>query len=110
MRRIVYIASPYTKGDQAENVAAQMKAASELIHWGFAPYWPLCSHFLHMFHPQKYGTWMDIDMGFLRLADILLRIPGESHGADLEISRAIELKIPIYYDVISLVSNEFANK
>lgn len=37
----VYVASPYTLGDVAVNVKAQMDAADKLISLGFAPFVPL---------------------------------------------------------------------
>lgn len=53
----VYIASPYTKGDVAVNVKAQIDCADELISLGFAPFAPLYSHFQHMHHPRPYEDW-----------------------------------------------------
>lgn len=38
----------------------------------------------------------------LRCCDAVLRIPGESRGADLDVARAIELGLPVYRDLSEL--------
>jgi hypothetical protein len=95
----VYIASPYTKGDVAVNVKAQIDCADELITLGFAPYAPLYSHFQHMHHPRPYEDWIRLDFEWVFRCDCLLRLPGESSGANAEVDFAVENKIPVFYDV-----------
>ena len=82
MKVKVYIASPYTKGDVAENVKRQMDVADELMNHGFAPFAPLYSHFQHMAHPRPYEDWLEIDKVWVVACDVLLRLVGESKGAD----------------------------
>ena len=98
----VYIASPYTKGDVAVNVKAQLDAADELMNEGFAPFAPLYSHFQHMAHPRPYEDWMKIDFEWIPACDCLLRLPGESSGADREIELAESLGMPVYYNMEEL--------
>jgi len=98
----VYIASPYTIGDQAENVKRQMNTADELIRLGFCPFVPLLYHFQHMFNPQPYDTWLDIDMEWLCQCNAVLRLDGESKGADIEVERAKKLHIPVFTDIVEL--------
>lgn len=100
----VYIASPYTKGDVAVNVKAQMDCADELITLGFAPFVPLYSHFQHMAHPRPYQDWINIDKEWVLHCDCLLRLPGESSGADAEVELAMDNAILVFYDIASLVS------
>ena len=95
----VYIASPYTIGDVAINVKKQIDAASELIDLGFAPFWPVHSHFLHMVYPKDYERWMEIDFEWIKSCDCLLRLKGESKGADREVKIAREINIPVMYSV-----------
>lgn len=103
MKKIaVYIASPYTKGDVAANVRESFIVALDLIKKGFLPYCPLWTHFLHFLFPQSYEFWMDFSMGWLERCDCLLRLSGESDGADKELARARELGIPVYYAVENL--------
>ena len=98
-RKKIYIASPYTIGDIAVNVKRQIDAANELIALGYAPYTPLLSHFHHLIHPNHYDTWMDIGLTWLVECDAVLRLPGESKGADIECNVAHDHNIPIYYSI-----------
>lgn len=99
----VYIASPYTKGDIAVNVKAQIDVVDVLMDLGFAPYSPLYSHFQHMAHPRPYTDWVEIDLVWVEVCDCLLRLPGESTGADGEVKLALELGKPVFYAINELV-------
>ena len=98
----VYIASPYTLGDVAVNVKAQLDMADVLMDKGFAPFAPLYSHFQHMAHPRPYQDWIKIDLVWVEVCDCVLRLPGESSGADGEIKYAEELGIKTYYSLEEL--------
>ena len=98
----VYIASPYTRGDIAKNVKRQMDCVNELINMGYAPFAPLMSHFQHIIHPQPYEKWLELDMEWLEQCDYLLRLPGDSKGADMEVKRAKEIGMPTFYSTNEL--------
>lgn len=102
----VFVSSPYTIGDTALNVKTQIDAGNELINLGFAPFLPLLSHFQHMAHPQPYEKWLQLDMQWLYVCDCVLRLPGESSGADKEVEMAELLDIPVYYSIEELVKTE----
>ena len=102
----VYIASPYTLGDVAVNVKVQIDAVDELMNLGFAPFAPLYSHFQHMVHPRPYQDWVKVDLEWVKVCDYLLRLPGESKGADGEVVLANELGIPVFYSIDELVNYE----
>ena len=106
MKTKVYIASPYTKGDVAVNVKLQLDTANTLMDYGFIPFVPLYSHFQHMAHPRPYEDWVELDMTWVRACDVLLRIGGESIGADNEVKLAMELKIPVFYSIEQLLKYE----
>lgn len=95
--KVVYIASPYTLGDTGENVKKQLEAADILIDMGFCPVAPLLMHFMHIFRPRPYGDWMELDCEMVLRSDVLLRLPGESPGADKEVTLAKRRKIPVVY-------------
>lgn len=95
--KFVYIASPYTKGDVAVNVRTSIDAADEIASWGFAPFCPLLTHFWHMVHPHPVDFWYAQDLKWLERCDALVRLPGESSGADAEVKRAIELGLPVFH-------------
>ena len=102
----VYIASPYTKGDMAVNVRAQMEMADKLMDMGHCPIVPLYSHFQHMFRPRPYEDWLEIDLAKLEACDVLLRLPGESAGADREVQHAGACNIPVVYSIDDLSTGE----
>lgn len=101
----VYIASPYTLGDVAVNVKHQMDAADELIEAGFAPFVPLYFHFQHMAHPRPYEDWTRLDMEWLPCCDCLLRLPGESRGADDEVKYSESLNMLVFFNVSQIISH-----
>jgi len=95
--KTVYLASPYTLGDPVLNVRAQIEAAEELVNLGYLPHVPLLSHLWHIASPHPYEYWMEIGLEWVRHCDILLRLPGESKGADAEVTLARELGIPVIF-------------
>lgn len=101
----VYIASPYTKGDIAVNVKEQMDFANILMDAGFAPFVPLYSHFQHMAHPRPYEDWIKLDLEWVKSCDCVLRLEGESKGADGEVEFAKELGLPVFYELSDLMLN-----
>lgn len=92
----VYIAGPYTHGDVAMNVRGALEAADELLRRGHAPYVPHLTHFWHLLFPGPYEQWMRLDLAWLFVCDALVRLPGDSPGADRESAEASRLGIPIY--------------
>lgn len=99
----VYIASPYTIGDVAVNVKNQIDAANELIGEGLCPFVPLLCHFLHMANPQPYATWIKYSMEWLRQCDFVLRLEGQSDGADKEVVEALQLGKMVFTSISDLL-------
>ena len=97
MKRRIYIASPYTIGDTAANVARSMTAWHNLVDGGYAPYCPLLSHFLHLHRQRPYAHWLEQDLVWIAVCDGLLRLDGRSSGADDEVAEAQRLGIPVFY-------------
>ena len=95
----VYIAGPYTKDDPVINVRNAMEAANRLIDMGYCVFCPHLSHFLHMASPKKYDTWLRHDFMWLRKCDCVLRLSGESKGADEEVELAKSLGKEIVFSV-----------
>ena len=93
----IYIAGPYTKGDVAVNVRNALSAANYLADKGFAPYVPHLTHFWHTVFPRPYEFWLELDNQYLLCCDAVLRLPGESSGADKEVSLALGSGIPVFY-------------
>lgn len=101
--RTVYIASPYSKGDPQANTDRSFDCALDLIEAGFAPYAPLYSHYLHLRRPQDYRVWTKLDLIWVLKCDALLRLPGESSGADEEVQFAKDNGIPVFYSLARLI-------
>ena len=99
----IYIASPYTHGNQAENVRKSLEEAENLRQAGFLPFCPLLSHFWHFMSPHPYDYWMKMDLEWLEKCDGLLRLPGESAGADAEVEHALAHNIPVFFNMVDLV-------
>lgn len=97
--RFVYISAPYTKPDPAENTRIAIAAADPLLKLGYAPYIPHLSHFWHLQTPHPYEDWMELDLAWISRCDALIRLPGESPGADQEVLFAEQLGINVYYGV-----------
>lgn len=100
----VYIASPYTKGDTALNVKLQLDTFDILMDKGYLPFAPLYSHFQHMAHPRPYEDWLNYDLEWVLVCDCVLRLDGESSGADREVAHAKKHGIPVYYSLEELYS------
>lgn len=101
----IYIAGPYTKGDVARNVRNAYEAANQLADLGFAPFVPHATHFWHMLFPREYEFWLELDNQFLPCCAAVLRLPGESDGADKEVKLAQSLGLPIFTSVEALAAH-----
>lgn len=100
---LVYIASPYSNGDTCENVRRACLAGDRLLAAGITPLIPHLFHLYHLISPKPYETWMELGMNYLSMCDALLRLPGESKGADREVAQAKEWGILVYYDIDTLI-------
>ena len=100
--RYIYIAGPYSNGDMVLNVREAVLAAEELIKLDFIPYIPHLTMFWHLITPHEYGFWLDYDLQWLDKCDALLRLLGDSKGADAEVEYAKESNIPVYYSIEEL--------
>jgi hypothetical protein len=101
----VYIAAPYTLpiGEQFDNVVKTMEVYDILADHGFNPFNPLLSHFQQGFKPRHYDWWIKVDLEWLDYCDCLLRLPGESRGADKELNRMVMAGKPVFYNINDLV-------
>lgn len=93
----VYVAGPYTMPDPCENVRRAVHAADELELLGCHPVVPHLSHLHHLIAPRDYGRWLERGLEELRSCDALVRLHGESPGADIEVALAVELGLPVFH-------------
>jgi hypothetical protein len=102
----IYIACPYSKGDQAVNVRRSIDAAEAVAAKGHFPFNPLFSHFWHMIHPHDYKFWINQDLEWLRECQAVLRLSGESLGADAEVELAKIYGKPVFWSVEDIPTSE----
>lgn len=96
--KFVYIAGPLSSAPM-HNVHAAVKTADALVDAGFHPYVPHLTVLWDMISPKDYEEWMKHDLAWIARCDALLRIPGESSGADREVKFALDMGIPVFYSV-----------
>jgi hypothetical protein len=110
-RPLIYLASPYTASTltvRVANVEVQMAAAERLVAAGFEYFAPLVmGHFHDSYYEHDYGFWISRCLAWLSRCDGLLRLPGESSGADLEVAYANEIDIPVFFSLPSLIKNQY---
>jgi hypothetical protein len=109
-RPVVYIASPYTKGDPAMNVHFQCRVFHRLMDDGIVwPVVPLWSHFQHCIYPRRYQDWIAYDLAMLERYDACIRLAAElpelnytvteSSGADGEVAAFKGMGKPVFFSV-----------
>ena len=95
----IYLAGPLTTGDTLRNIRRAFHVGSELFDLGYTVFIPHLSAFWDIIHPTKevdYERWMEYDFNWLAKCDMLVRLPGDSSGADREWVFAKKNKIPAY--------------
>lgn len=110
---LVYIAGPISKGPLDENVRQANHAMIRLMRAGFAPFNPMLSCFVGWPESREpevlprgtvHDDWYGMDLAWVAVCHALLRLPGESRGADLEVAHANKLGIPVFDSVDMLVA------
>lgn len=97
---------PNKKLIDLHNLAQALSAYRTLMAVGLAPFCPQLSYFAEPFIKQTHNQWLEADLLWVATADALLRLPGESLGANLEEACAREHGIPVF-DTIEDVYNYF---
>ena len=90
---IIYVAGPYSKGDVAVNIRKAIDFGMKLNDQGHYAIIPHLTHFIHMIHPRPYEYWLDLDNRVIPCCDKLIRLTGESSGADKEVELAKSLGV-----------------
>lgn len=108
----VYIAGPYSKGDVMLNIREAIFAADWVAAAGHTPFVPHLTGFWHAISPHPYEWWLAQDMEWLRVCEAVVRLPGDSAGADDEVAKAEELGIPTFPGVPEFLTwaNELSEK
>jgi hypothetical protein len=107
---LVYMACPYTIGDRLENTQKAMQIWHEHMKDGREPFDllnPLWSHFQDQYSMEidrgiDYNVWLDYDFRLIRRCNAVIRLPGESRGADREVAFALGLGLPVFDNFTAL--------
>lgn len=101
----VYIAGPITKGNSFTNCYRAIQAWHELHRLGFCPFCPHLSALIELAGFElPHAAWIEHDLEWVKVCDAVLRLPGESTGADLEERFAKERGIPVCTSIEALVA------
>ena len=106
----VYISGPISKptkkkGRYGKNIVPAMNMWAWLWSAGFTPYCPHLSYQLSNHLTKEWGyeltheEWMEQDLQWLALCDAMIRLPGESPGADMEEAYCKAHDIPVFTDI-----------
>ena len=103
MRKMIYLAGPYTNPDPVINTHAAIKVGTwvyENTDW--VPMIPHLTLLHHMVTPRPLEFWYSLDMHHMSRCDAVTRLPGKSSGADAEIDMAYECEMEVVpvHDVI----------
>jgi hypothetical protein len=116
----VYIAGPISKGPLAHNVRQADEAFLALTKAGLAclnPMWSVYAGATEAFTddyctavgsrnsslPLQAEDWYGLDLPWVEVSHAVLRLPGESRGADGEVEHARKHGIPVFHTVKDLV-------
>lgn len=122
MKPLVYISSPFTKGDQILNARFQCQIFDRLVRDDIVtPIVPLWSAFQHIVIPREWEFWMKYDKEIILHCDALVRlnathtfpdgthyVQSESAGADEEVDWCHENNIPVFSSIASLYDWELS--
>lgn len=123
MKRRVYIAGPISKGDMLHNVRQADDAFFSLLKSGsvapWNPMWsvfagsaerpvapdgPVCASADAQPRGTTHADWMGVDLSWVAVSEAVLRLPGESVGADAEVAEARRLNIPVFHSVGEVIA------
>jgi hypothetical protein len=112
MRNIlVYVAGPISRGDLRENIRQACEMGLQLLKAGVAFHIPHLTCYMGQVYDglgavpevlpkgSAIEDWYAISLVELRRCDALLRLPGDSVGADLEEAEAVRSGIPVFASI-----------
>jgi hypothetical protein len=95
----VYVASPM-RLQPIDGPRAAAKAADQLVAAGHFPYLPQLDRlWAYMTGEKDVEIWLRMDFAWIRKCDAMVRLPGESAGADREVAFAKSIGIPVFKSV-----------
>lgn len=93
---MVYISGPFSSNPTGNTNRACILWASLRAN-GLTPICPHWSIIQDTLTPLTHQQWIDYDLEIVARCDAVLRFPGDSAGADMEVKYANEHGIPVFY-------------
>ena len=98
--KYIYLAHPISKGNQFQNIRGAVVTADRLMRAGYVVFNPGLSALHDMIiKGTPYELYMAQDFAWIEKCDCLIRLPGESQGADREVAYAKDIGIPVFFGV-----------
>lgn len=101
---MIYIAGPISVGDYLANIGSGIDVGERVARMGLVPFIPHLDILWLLRHPKK-KTWeerLQYDEQVILRCDAIIRIPGESRGADREEAFAKRHRIPVFHHMKDL--------
>lgn len=92
---VVYVSGPYSS-DPVSGTRAAVLVAEDLWRLGAVPLVPHLSLLADLISPRSYEEWLEQDLALVARCDALVRLHGESAGADQEVAYAQGLGLPVF--------------
>lgn len=122
----VYLAGPMSKGNLAANVNQATAAFHTLLKAGHEPFCPqwsvyakpcvavddkvaVCLGTADGGGGVSHAEWLRMDLSWVGVSQAVVRLPGASIGADMEVSHARSLGIPVFAGVEEFLSYGHSN-
>lgn len=101
-RAVIYLACPMTTGGFTHNTRRCLEVADRLFIKGYSPIPPVLTWYWDVVSPKSHEDWLCYDFGIIGVCDGILRISGDSEGADMEMDFAARNGIPVYFSEYDL--------
>lgn len=95
--KVVYVAGPFTQGGEGRNTRRAIDVAEGLKRAGHFPIVPHLNAAWDMVHPDTWEGWLRWCLPVLEKCDAVVRVPGDSPGADVEVDHARASGIPVHF-------------
>lgn len=102
MKPWVYVAGPLS-AHPMHGTNEALRIGRILMEEMFVPIVPHLTTFWDIVAPMPYEKWILHDMDIIERVDCVLRLPGESNGADAECEYAASLGKPVFHSVDDLI-------
>lgn len=96
MSDLLYVAGPYTHPDPVINTHCAVRVASAIYEAGeWVPVVPHLTLLWHLVDPHPLEFWYEYDLHILERCQAIVRLPGDSTGADKEMEHAIKCGLQV---------------